>query len=184
MLSFRGPQPLAAVVVPLSMRKLLTAAALAALAGVAFLAGMAVSPPATLSAQDRGPQRPAPAPPKEKAATPVAPLVWGEGSGAASAANGLIAVTGSYGVGTSVLYVIDTTTKQLAVYEARGGSPDAAKLFLVGARRIDLDLQLQGYNDLSEYDYDRLQRKFEGRDKPTRERDSVVDHPIPVEGRR
>ena len=54
----------------------------------------------------------------------------------------MIAVTGSYGVGTSVLYVIDTHTRQLAVYEARGGSPDSAKLFLVGARRIDLELDV------------------------------------------
>jgi hypothetical protein len=164
------------------MPKFTSAVALALVVVAAFCAGVTVAGPATLSAQDRGPQRPTPTPPDKAKPTNPAPMVWGEGSGAASATNGMIAVTGSYGVGTSVLYVIDTNTKQLAVYEARGGSPDAAKLFLVGARRIDLDLQLRGYNDLSEHSYEQLERKFDGRDKLVR--DSATDHPIPVEGRR
>ena len=62
------------------------------------------------------------------------------GSGMSAAANGMIAVTGSYGVGTQVLYLIDTTTKQLAVYEARGGSGSMRRLIFLGARRISLDL--------------------------------------------
>ena len=69
-------------------------------------------------------------------------------------------MTGSYGVGTSVLFVIDTESKQLAVYEARGGSPNRGRVFLVGARRIDLDLTLQGYHDESEWNYDRLRKRF------------------------
>lgn len=88
-------------------------------------------------------------------------LVYGQESGQGAAANGLLAVTGSYGVGTSVLYLIDTNTKQLAVYEARGGSRSMRRLVLVGARRIDLDLQLEGYNDESEFSYDELRRRFE-----------------------
>jgi len=164
------------------MRKLASLTAFVAVAAVAFAAGVTMGSPATLSAQDRGPQRPRPAPPvTEKDAAP-APLVWGEAGGGASAANGMIAVTGSYGVGTSVLYVIDTVNKQLAVYEARGGSPSAARLFLVGARRIDLDLQLRGYNDLSEYDYEGLTRLFESRDKPAAKR--PLDQPIPVDSKR
>ena len=47
-------------------------------------------------------------------------------------------MTGSYGVGTSVLYLIDTEKKQLLVYEARGGSQSMRRIVLVGARRIDL----------------------------------------------
>jgi len=34
---------------------------------------------------------------------------------------------------------------------------------LVGARKIDLDLQLEGYNDRSEYDYRGLRKLFEHR---------------------
>ena len=86
-----------------------------------------------------------------------------EGSNTAFA-NGYLAVTGSYGVGTSVLYLIDTNTKQLAVYEARGGSPSMRRIMLVAARRIDLDLQLESYNDGSEYDYPTLKRMFDRRE--------------------
>ncbi len=87
-----------------------------------------------------------------------------EMEGARSGAAGdLIAVTGSYGLGTSVLYVIDAKARQLAVYEARGGSRQGRRLVLVGARRIDLDLRLTGYNDESEYSYAELERRFRAR---------------------
>jgi hypothetical protein len=164
------------------MPKFTSAVALAVVAVAAFSAGITVSARSTLEAQDRGPQRPKPSPNPDRDSRTAAPLVWGGDSGTSAAANGVIAVTGSYGVGTSVLYVIDTTTRQLAVYEARGGSPDSAKVFLVGARRIDLDLQLQGYNDLSEFDYDRLKRMFESRERTGR--DSPADSPIPTESKR
>jgi hypothetical protein len=88
-------------------------------------------------------------------------LVYESGGGVGAAANGFIAVTGSYGVGTSVLYLMDTKTNQLAVYEARGGSVNSRRLYLVGARRVDLDLQLEGYNDQSEWSYDQLRQRFE-----------------------
>ncbi|GEM_PF-2141601 len=83
----------------------------------------------------------------------------GHGGGVGWAGD-LIAVTGSYGVGTSVLYVIDARTKHLAVYEARGGSRQGRRLVLVGARRIDLDLRLEGYNDESEYTFPELAKRF------------------------
>jgi hypothetical protein len=146
--------------------------------GAAFLLGQrfqigggaADSP---LLAQGRGPANPPPAstpapgvPPAPGApgTQPVeAPVVYSEEGGHAATANGFVAVTGSYGVGTSVLYLIDTVNRQLAVYEARGGSAEQRRIVLVGARRIDLDLQLEGYNDRSEYDYDRLKSVFEKR---------------------
>jgi hypothetical protein len=102
---------------------------------------------------------------------PAAPstLVYPGDSFTAGSNNGFIAVTGSYGVGTSVLYVLDTVHRQLAVYEARGGTQGSRRLFLVGARRIDLDLQIESYNDESEYSYRDLQKRFEASvatDKP------------------
>ncbi len=118
-----------------------------------------------LAAQDRG------GPPPRRQPDPTPPttteprndvLVYGESGGVAASANGFLAVTGSYGVGTSVLYLIDTNSRQMAVYEARGGSRSMRRLMLVGARRIDLDLQLEGYNDESEFDYQALRRKFDG----------------------
>ncbi|MEC8652069.1 MAG: hypothetical protein VXY92_05875, partial [Planctomycetota bacterium] len=72
------------------------------------------------------------------------------------------------GIGTQVLYLIDTNTRQLAVYEARGGSEGNRRVVLVGARRIDLDLQLPSYNDRSEYEYDDLKKLFDRRGKKSR----------------
>lgn len=130
--------------------------------GAAFVLGLAVAPEgATAEAQGRGVRPPPKDDGKDAGPTVSTPLVYGADSGSSAAANGFIAVTGSYAVGTSVLYVLDTNNKQLAVYEARGGSPGSRKLFLVGARRIDLDLQLYGYNDESQFDYDSLRRTFE-----------------------
>jgi hypothetical protein len=113
----------------------------------------------------QGRQPPRTVPPAGQPTTPStpAPLVFESGGGTAGGTNGFVAVTGSYGVGTSVLYVLDTESRQLAVYEARGGAAATRRLTLVGARRIDLDLQLEGYNDESEYSYDRLRALFEGR---------------------
>jgi hypothetical protein len=104
-------------------------------------------------------------PPVTGTGAPVepAPLVWESGSGGSAAAGGIIAVTGSYGVGTSVLYVIDAKSRQLAVYEARGGSRGGRRVVLVGARKIDLDLQLEGYRDESEHSYDDLRDMFQKR---------------------
>jgi len=147
--------------------------------GTAFLLGQwscrasfaAGADAAWMNAQGRGPTNPPPV--REPVAggnEPADPgqpnVVYSEESGgASSSANGFVAVTGSYGVGTSVLYLIDTVNRQLAVYEARGGSTEQRRVVLVGARRIDLDLQLESYNDRSEYEYDRLKDVFQKRDR-------------------
>ncbi len=129
---------------------------LAVLLGITFFLGR-MSSDAQVAAQGRGPVRPAPAP-TEPAVAP--PLVYESGGGATSASNGILAVTGSYGVGQSVLYVIDTRLKQLAVYEARGGSDSMRRLIWVGSRRIDRDLEVLGYNDESQYSQQELDQLF------------------------
>ncbi len=118
-----------------------------------------------LHAQGRGPVNPAPPDPvlPTQPTASATPIVVTEDGGQTASTNGFLAVTGSYGVGTSVLYLIDTVNRQLAVYEARGGSTDQRRVVLVGARKIDLDLKLQGYNDRSEYEYRRLRDVFEKR---------------------
>ena len=50
----------------------------------------------------------------------------------------MIAVTGTYGSGASVLYLIDTRTRHMAVYKVDNGR----KLELVAARNIAFDLNL------------------------------------------
>lgn len=141
--------------------------------GVAFLLGRgSAGDSAQLAAQGRGPVNAPPAPTAPVTPTEAAPppLVYGEeSSGSATSNNGFLAVTGSYGVGTSVLYLVDTVNRQLAVYEARGGSAEQRRIVLVGARRIDLDLQLRSYNDRSEYEYDRLEKLFQRGGKATDE---------------
>jgi hypothetical protein len=140
--------------------------------GAAFLIGRATeswaSPAAsTLDAQGRGPVNvPPPSEPVPGEENGNEPVVFpGDSGQAAVSANGFLAVTGSYGVGTSVLYLVDTENRQLAVYEARGGALAQRRIVLVGARRIDLDLQLHGYNDRSEYEYSDLLKLFEKRDR-------------------
>lgn len=74
--------------------------------------------------------------------------------------NRMIAVTGTDITGASILYLVDTVGYQLAVYQAVGGSDSTQGIRFVGARRIDLDLQLQGYNDRSQYPYKKLREAF------------------------
>ncbi len=72
----------------------------------------------------------------------------------------MIAVTGIDLTGSSILYLIDTERRQLAVYQASGGTDSMQGVKLVGARKIDLDLQLEGFNDKSQYSYEELEKKF------------------------
>ena len=72
----------------------------------------------------------------------------------------MIAVTGVDRTGASVLYLVDTESKQLAVYQATGGTSSKMGIKLIGARRLDLDLKLFGYNDQSDYSYRELQQQF------------------------
>ncbi|MEE9394768.1 MAG: hypothetical protein V3W41_19955 [Planctomycetota bacterium] len=65
--------------------------------------------------------------------------------GTANSNADMIAVTGTYGSGASVLYIIDTRAKQLAVYTSRNGRG----VELVAARQIETDLQLMSYRDES-----------------------------------
>lgn len=157
--------------------------------GAAFLLGQrwsAGGTPSTdpvLHAQGgRGPiNPPPPAPPTTPSGEEAPPpIVYSEEGGHSATSNGFIAVTGSYGVGTSVLYLVDTVHRQLAVYEARGGSAEQRRIVLVGARRIDLDLQLPNYNDRSEYDYDALKDLFEKRGRKNSEPKTGLETGIPT----
>jgi len=93
------------------------------------------------------------------------PVPMGAGGMSADSNNRMIAVTGVDITGQSVLYLVDTIDKQLAVYQASGGAQGTQSIRLVGARRIDLDLQLDGLNDKTTVDgrplkYSDLERAF------------------------
>jgi hypothetical protein len=67
----------------------------------------------------------------------------------AMSAPNMLAVTGSVGSNTAVLYVVDTEKKSLAVYRAIG----AKGVRFVGARRIKYDFELISFNDASPKGY-------------------------------
>jgi len=80
---------------------------------------------------------------------------------ATSDSNGqMIAVTGIDVTGGSLLFLIDTQSRHLSVYSAQGGTSSTANLKWLGARNIDLDLQVDGFNDRSEYKYKALAQEF------------------------
>ena len=64
----------------------------------------------------------------------------------------MIAVTGEYGNGTSVLWVIDTKSRHMAAYRSLNGT----SIELVGARRIEHDLRLLSFRDNSPEGYSPL----------------------------
>jgi hypothetical protein len=73
------------------------------------------------------------------------PSGYGGGGGGGDSARDLIAVTGTYGSGASVLYLIDAKTRHLAVYKTDNGR----KLEFVAARSLEYDLKLESLNDES-----------------------------------
>jgi hypothetical protein len=97
--------------------------------------------------------------------------------GGGDASRDLIAVTGTYGSGASVLYVIDTKTRHLAVYKTDNGR----KLEFIAARDIRYDLALEDYNDISEPGYTpkELRRGYveAGRTTPTSRPDRETPSP-------
>ena len=82
------------------------------------------------------------------------------GYGTADSNDRMIAVTGVDVTGGSILYLIDTVSRQISVYQAHGGSGAQSSIKWVGARRIDLDLQVDGYNDKSELTFKELEAEF------------------------
>lgn len=85
------------------------------------------------------------------------------GYGTADSNGTMIAVTGIDITGASILYVIDTERRQLSVYQATGGGKATAGVSWIGARNIDLDLQVDAWNDRSSLTYKKLRAEFDGR---------------------
>jgi hypothetical protein len=86
----------------------------------------------------------------------------------------MLAATGACGLGgeVSVLYVIDSEKKQMAVYGAFGGQ----KIELVAARRIFYDLELPEFNDVSAgpFRVPNLKKAFE---KATEKKEGAKEEP-------
>lgn len=102
-------------------------------------------------------QPPAAPPAQQPPKTQVVPVT---AAANADSNNRMIAVTGTDVTGASILYLVDTVNNRLAVYQATGGSDGSRGVTFIGARRIDLDLQLDGWNDRSDWTYKKLKDEF------------------------
>jgi len=71
--------------------------------------------------------------------------------------NRFVAVTSPIGSGESALFVLDSKNDQLVVYRFRRGH---GLEFLAG-RKIDYDLRINQYEDISKFSRDELKREFE-----------------------
>jgi hypothetical protein len=121
--------------------------------GLCLAAGFAVA--SASAPQGSGPTGGPTTPPPQQRQIPTAPAIATSDSNAQ-----MIAVTGIDLTGSSILYLVDTQNRQLAVYQANGGSDSMQGVKLIGARRIDLDLKLYGFNDKSEYSFEELEKRF------------------------
>jgi len=82
------------------------------------------------------------------------------GYGTSDSNNRMIAVTGVDVTGGSILYLIDTENRHISVYSAQGGTSSTSNIKWIGGRNIDLDLQVDGFNDKSEHSFKELARRF------------------------
>ncbi len=87
-------------------------------------------------------------------------LPFTPGYGTADSDRRMIAVTGVDVTGGSLLYLVDTENRHIAVYQATGGTSSTMNLKWVGGRNIDLDLKVDGFNDKSQFSFKELERRF------------------------
>lgn len=80
-----------------------------------------------------------------------------QATGEGAVGNRQLLVTSSIGATSSILFVLDPATSNLAAYEAIPG--ENGGLRLLGARKIEHDLELKKFRDLSEYSFDDLKAK-------------------------
>lgn len=69
------------------------------------------------------------------------------GGGTSDSNNRAIALSASIGSGQSAVWFFDTSRERVLVYAFEPGSKGGLKL--LAARHIDMDLKLEGYNDIS-----------------------------------
>lgn len=92
-----------------------------------------------------------------------------------------VVATGTAAHGGALLFVLNTRTRVLNVYEAEGGSRATRGVTFVASRKIERDLYVTGYNDKSEYSYQDLVERF--RVEESRSRDADDSAPAPAGNR-
>lgn len=71
--------------------------------------------------------------------------------------NRFVAVTCPTITGESVLFLIDSLQEQIAVYRYQAGQG----LEYLSSRKIEYDLRVSGYHDMSEYTYDQMRELYQ-----------------------
>ena len=71
--------------------------------------------------------------------------------------NRFVAVTCPTVTGESVLFLIDSVQEQIAVYRYQAGQG----LEYLSSRKIEYDLRVSGYHDMSEYTYDQMRELYQ-----------------------
>jgi hypothetical protein len=146
----------------------IAALAAALLFCVGILVGRSVSVLAPAHAQEQGgfqPEQPldaaGPGVPPVPSVDPIDRYGTGSRGGSETASdsdsnNRFVAVTCPIGSGESVLYVLDAKSEQVVVYRyvRRKG------LEFLAARKIDYDLRVKGYKDVSEFARDDLRTEY------------------------
>jgi hypothetical protein len=79
------------------------------------------------------------------------------GSGTADSNGRMIAVTGEYGNGTTVLWLVDTEERRISAYRSRDGK----SIEWIGARHVEWDFKVEGYHDESALSAEKLRREWE-----------------------
>jgi len=85
---------------------------------------------------------------------PTPAMGQGYPGGTSDSNNRMVAVTGTIGSGVSVLWVIDTIDRRLAVYRCNGGK----SIELVAARNIEWDFKINQFRDDSLHGPDVLRK--------------------------
>lgn len=103
---------------------------------------------------------------------------WGRVSAApAEEPSEFLMTTGTAAHGGALLFVLNTATRTLNVYEAEGGSRATQGVTFVASRKIDRDLYVTGYNDKSEYSYQDLVERFRVKEARPKVQDSSAGNP-------
>ncbi|MCK6460236.1 MAG: hypothetical protein L6Q95_10135, partial [Planctomycetes bacterium] len=71
--------------------------------------------------------------------------------------NRFVAVTCPTVTGESVLFLVDSVQEQVAVYRFQAGQG----LEYLASRKIEYDLKVSGYKDVSEFSYDRMRELYQ-----------------------
>jgi hypothetical protein len=86
-----------------------------------------------------------------------------------------IAISASVGSGQSVVYYFDTEAQRLCVYQYTGGPRGGLRL--LAARRIEYDLKLEQYRDLSEKTPQEMREAWEAWTEPDGDASRGSQHP-------